>query len=263
MTHALRLLISALLFTLTGGAAPAADFGYGSGTAVIVLRSPKAIFAAVDSKETDRLYTNGKLTVSDRLMCKVAKVGPYYSIVTGTSRATSGFDALQEVASAYTPGDDLEKLVSAVRESVPHTLAPVLKTMREVDPAMFAANYVVPGALQLTLMGSEHNSPKVVVVEFQAAITAADTIALTTRTQSCPGDCSNPRTGYFLGVHEEMEQAVRNNPAILSRPDQDQVEKLIHLEYDSRPDVVGGPISTLKIGPSGSTVLRSGVCALD
>jgi hypothetical protein len=217
----------------------------------------------VDSKETDRVYRDGKPTVAGTLMCKVRKVGPYYSIVAGVARGTNGFDALQEVATAYRPGDDLAKLGSSAREFVPRTLTPLLKTMLDTDPEMFAKNYSGQAALQLTLIGSEQNAPKVLVVEFQAVQTAGGTLSLASRTMSCPGDCASPTMGYFLGAHEAIEESLRHNTAIISKPNEDGIEKLIGLEYSSRPDIVGGPISMLKVSPSGSTVLRNGACALN
>lgn len=244
-------------------AAQAADFGFQHGTAVVVLRSPRALFAAVDSKEIDQVYRDGKLSVDETEACKIRKVGPYYSIVAGVMRGTNGFDALGEVASAYQPGDDLEKLGLAIEKSVPVRLAPLLTTMREVDPAMFAKNYGAQAALHLTLIGSDRNAPKVVVVEFQAIESTPGTITLSTRTMSCPGNCPGPSVGYFLGAHEAVEESVRRNPAILTKPDEGGLEKLIGLEYVSRPDIVGGPMSMVKIGPASSTVLRNGACALN
>ena len=261
--HVFWLLLLVVCLTLVGVEAQAQDFGYGHGTALIVLRTPKALYAAVDSKETSRVYRDGVPTDGESLMCKIRRVGPYYSFVSGVARGTNGFDALQEVASLYTPGDDLEKLAAATRESVPRMLTPLLKMMLDADPANFAKTYVGSAALQLALVGKEQNAPKVVVVEFQAAATAQGTVTLTSRTMSCPGDCTFPATGYFLGAHDAMEQSARQNPAILAKPNEDGIEKLIGLEYNSRPDIVGGPISMLKVGPSGPTVLRSGVCALN
>src|ERR1035438_7751765 len=167
--YILYLLLSAMPLIFVGGhSASAADFGFEHGTAVVVLRSPKAIYAAVDSKEIDQTYRDGKLSLDEKVVCKVRKVGPYYSIVAGIMRGTNGFDALQEAFNAYTPGDDLEKLGSAISQSVPVSLAPLLETMLETDPAMFVKNYAAQAALHLTLIGNEQNAPKVVVVEFQA-----------------------------------------------------------------------------------------------
>jgi hypothetical protein len=261
--YVLQLLLSTIFLIFFGTSAPAADFGIEHGTAVVVLRSPKAIYAAVDSKEIDTVYRDGKPSVAETEVCKIRKVGPYYSIVAGVMRGTNGFDALQEVSSAYKPGDDLEKLSTAVRESVPQALTPLLKSVLDADPAMYAKNYAAQAALHLTLIGSEQNSPKVMVVEFRAVEATPGTVTMATRTMSCPGDCPGPSVGYFLGAHEAVEESVRRNPAILNKPDEDGVEKLIGLEYASRPDIVGGPVSMLKISPSGATVLRNGACALN
>jgi hypothetical protein len=262
--HILYLLLSTLfLVFFAGSQAPAADFGFEHGTAVVVLRSPKAIYAAVDSKEIDQTWRDGKLSLDEKVVCKVRKVGPYYSIVAGIMRGTNGFDALQEATNAYIPGDDLEKLGSALSQSVPVSLAPLLETMLETDPAMFAKNYAAQAALHLTLIGNEQNAPKVVVVEFQAVKEATGPMTVATRIRSCPGDCPAPSTGYFLGAHEAVEQSVRRDPAILSKPSEGGIEKLIDLEYADRPDIVGGPMSMLKVSPSGSSVLRNGACALN
>jgi hypothetical protein len=134
--------------------------------------------------------------------------------------------------------------------------------MQEADPAMFAKTYTGQAALQLALIGQEHNSPKVIVVEFEAG-GAGGGMTLTARTMSCPGDCTAPTTVYLLGAHEAMDQSVHSHGESIARGGQDGIEKLLGLEYSSRPDLVGGPVSTLKIGRSGATLLRNGVCSLD
>jgi hypothetical protein len=262
-TFVLQLLLSTIFPIFAGSPAPAADFGIEHGTAVVVLRSPQAIYAAVDSKEINTVYRDGNPTVAETQVCKIRKVGPYYSIVAGVMRGTNGFDALGEVSRAWKPGDDLEKLGAAIRESVPETLTPLLKTMLDVDPETYAKNYGAQPALHLTLIGNEQNSPKVMVLEFQAVQTTPGTVTVATRTMSCPGNCPGPNVGYFLGAHEAVEESVRRNPAILGKPDPDELEKLIRLEYSSRPDIVGGPLSMLKIGSSGPSVLRNGACTLN
>jgi hypothetical protein len=135
--------------------------------------------------------------------------------------------------------------------------------MHDVDPPMFTKTYGGSAALQLILIGTDQHAPKVVVAEFQAVESSSSAIRLDTRTMSCPGTCSTPTVGFFLGAHEAIEQALKHESRILSRPDEHGVEKLIGLEYDSRPDIVGGPLSMLKIDRSGPTMLRSGTCAFD
>ena len=261
--YACLLLLSAITAVFFAGSAAAADFGFAHGTAVVVLRSPKALYAAVDSKEIDQEYRNGQLTVAEKVACKIRKVGPYYSIVAGIMRGTNGFDALQEASDAYKPGDDLEAVSDSLRQSVPHMLAPMLTALLQQDPDGFAKNYGTYGALHLTLIGNEQNAPKVVVVEFRALTSAEGKVSLNSRTMSCPGDCPAPNTGYFLGAHEAVEASVHDNPSVLNKPSEPAVERLIGLEYASRPDIVGGPITMIKVSPSGSAVLRNGACTLN
>ena len=261
--YAASLLPSALIVVFGCSYLGAADFGLSRGTAVVVLRSPKELYAAVDSKEIDEEYRDGRLSVGERLACKIRKVGPYYSIVAGLMRGTNGFDALREAADAYKPGDNLDTLSQSLERSVPPSLGPMLTVLLAQDPEGFRKNYGQYAALHLTLIGREQNTPKVVVVEFQAVPDADRNVSLATRTMSCPGDCPAPNAGYFLGAHEAVEATVQRNPAFLLRPSEREVEQLIGLEYASRPDIVGGPITMLKISPAGSSVLRSGACALD
>lgn len=261
--YAAQLLLSAIAALFFAGSAAAADFGFAHGTAVVVLRSPKALYAAVDSKEIDEEYRDGQLSVAERVACKIRKVGPYYSIVAGIMRGTNGFDALREAAEAYRPGDNLEAVSESLRKSVPGTLAPMLTALLEQDPAGFEKNYGQYGALHLTLIGTEQNAPKVVVVEFRALAGAEGKVSVATRTMSCPGDCAAPNSGYFLGAHEAVEASVQANPSVLIKPSEPEVERLIGLEYASRPDIVGGPITMVKVSPSGSAVLRNGACALN
>lgn len=258
-----HLLPSAILLTFFVCSAFAADFGFGHGTAVVVLRSPKAVYAAVDSKVLNEEYTNGQLSVGESQECKIGRIGPYYTIVAGMMRGTNGFNALQEVASAYRPGETLEALGQSLQQSVPRMLAPMLATLLKQDPAAFARHYGAYAPLHLTLLGNEQNTPKVVVVEFKAEPDASGDVSLATRTMSCPGDCPAPNAGYFLGAHEAVEASVQQNPAVLTKPNEQELERLIGLEYASRPDIVGGPITMLRVSPAGSAVLRSGACSLN
>jgi len=247
-----------LLLLSFGTAAPAQVEGIGHGTAVVVLRSPKAIFAAVDSKLTIETSRDGVRTFESGTHCKVRRVGPYYSIIAGIAGTTNGFDAQDEVARSFRAGDDLAALANAVLQSLPKSLAPKLQELRASDPAFLSSSFG-DAALNLTLLGRDRGVPRVFVDQF-SVIADGMTIRVTGRAMSCPGDCPAANAGYFLGEHEATESAVRLNPSILLHPDEQQVEKLIHLEYASRPDVVGGPLSVIKVTPSADTVLLAGAC---
>ncbi len=250
-----------MLMVFCTTSAPAQTAGTGHGTAVVVLRSPKAIYAAVDSKLTMETSLDGVRTTYSAAECKVKRVGPYYSIVAGLARTSNGFDALEEVAHDYKAGDDLTTLANAVLQSVPRSLGPMLQQLYDTAPDVLSA-HLSDSALNLTIVGSDHGVTKVIVDEFSVTQNRA-TISVTGKAVSCPGDCPTANAGYFLGAHEATESAVRQNPSILTHADEQVVGRLIHLEYESRPDVVGGPVSIVKVTPSGASVLRAGACTDD
>ncbi len=235
--------------------------GIGSGTTVVVIRSPKSIYAAVDSKLTYSEYRDGELSVTNTLLCKMKPVGPYYSIVAGAVRGTNGYNAQEEIVRAYAPGRGIDEMLSALQTLVPTKLVPMFQTMRDIDPDTFDSN-LAGAELQVALLGMDNNTPKVGIVEFQATEENGQ-VGLTAKLSTCPGNCPTPVIGYFLGTHEAIEASIRTDNSVLSHPSEEKLDQLIRLEFASRPDVVGGPVAMVRIGAAGSSVLRAGACAAD
>jgi hypothetical protein len=235
--------------------------GIGSGTAVVVIRSPKSIYAAVDSKLTYREYRDGELSVTNTLLCKMKPVGPYYSIVAGAVRGTNGYNAQEEIARAYAPGRGIDEMLSALQALVPEKLVPMFQTMRDIDPDTFDSN-LAGAELEVALIGMDHNTPKVGIVEFHATDENGQ-VGLTAKMSTCPGNCPRPTVGYFLGTHEAIEASIRTDNSVLSHPSEEKLEQLIRLEFASHPDIVGGPVAMIRISAAGSSVLREGACAAD
>ena len=232
--------------------------GIGKGTTVVVIRTPKSIYAAVDSKLTYREYRDGQLTTTDALLCKMKLAGPWYSLVAGTVRGTNGYDAQDDIAQAYAPGRGIDEMLSALQTLVPQKLVPMFQTMRDINPENFDSN-IADAELEVALMGMENNTPRVGIVEFHASDDSGQ-IGLTSKVSTCPGNCPNPVMGYFLGTHEAIDASIRNDNSVLSHPSEDGIDQLMRLEFSSRPDVVGGPVAMVRISASGSGVLREGAC---
>jgi hypothetical protein len=258
----LALILSVSSLTLLCAAGVFAQ-GFGYGTAVVVLRSSDVLLAAVDSKEIYRDYRDGKAIVDERTTCKLAAAGPYYAMVAGLAHGTNGFDALKEARQSYRASDGLGDIAARAGSAEPRLLIPLLKAIRDHDPADFAQRYRGQTVLQLTLMGRDNGSPRVIVLEFIENESTADSLDLSTRRMSCPGDCPNPTAAYFLGTHDRIDEAVTHDMNLIRHPDESRVEKLIHFEYTDRPDLVGGPLSMIRIGKSGGTILRPGACSIN
>lgn len=235
--------------------------GTGRGTTVIVIRSPNSLYAAVDSKLTYREYRDGELSVTNTLLCKMKPAGAYYSVVAGTVRGTNGYDVQDDIAQAYAPGRGIDEMLAALQTLVPQKLVPMFQTMRDIDPENFDSN-IADAELEVALMGMENKTPRVGIAEFHAS-DENGRIGLTSRVSTCPGSCGSPVMGYFLGTHEAIDASIRGDSSVLSHPSEDRIDQLMRLEFAARPDVVGGPVTMIRISAAGSSVLREGACPTD
>ena len=246
---------------LPGAGRLALGQGAGSGTAVVVLRSHDVLLAAVDSNENYLLYRDGVPTLDRRTVCKVAQAGPYYAIVAGIANGTNGFDALRETEKAWRAGESLDALAAGISETIPPQLTPLMQSLYDADRVAFVRQYRGQTALQLLLLGAENGTPQMRIVEFTEA-GASGSVLLSAKTSACRGDCAPGRTAWFLGTHDRIDQFVRAHAAAIRHPDERSLDKLIALEYQDRPDLVGGPISMLKVTRTGGTMIRDGACSL-
>lgn len=266
---------------LTFAAIPALAQGVGSlaigsGTSVVVMRSAKLLVAAVDSREVYRLYKDGSSAVQARTMCKLARVGPHFVIVAGLAHGhrdaatavtpdavTPDFDALQAAGQALQQGDSPSQLADRTRAAIPGLLLPVLGAVRDADPADFAARFEGQAALQLTFLGKDKGEPAVIIVEFGVRTAVGGALELVPRTTRCPGDCAGTASAWFMGTHDNIDRYLRGNTGFIGHPDEGRAEALIRLEYDARPDLVGGPVSILRIEKSGAMLVREGACGVE
>ena len=248
------------LLLLLGAAHLATGQGVGYGTSIVVLRSPDVLLAGVDSKENYLLYRDGVSTLDERTVCKVGRPGPWYAMVAGVANGTNGFDALREAENAWRPGATLDALTAAIREAIPRRLTPLLQSLYDADNAGFLRHYRGQMVLQLLLVGVEDGTPQMRVVEFLEA-GVSGSVLLSTRTNICGRDCLSGRTAWFLGTHDRIDEFVRAHAGAIRHPDEHSLDRLMGLEYADRPDLVGGPVSVLKVTRTGGTMIRDGACS--
>lgn len=222
--------------------------------------------AAVDSEESTVVYREGERERSRRNICKVAKVGPFFAVVAGVAHGSGvvsePFDALRETQRVWRSGDSLDTLAARLGDAIPGRLLPLLEAVRRAEPDEFVRNYQGQAALQLLLLGTEQGSPQVRIVEFIAA-GRADSVALSVRRSGCPGDCVQPHNAWFLGTHDRIDQFVRTHAGAIGRTDERTLDRLIALEYEDKPEIVGGPVSIVRADRTGTLLLRNGVCSAE
>jgi hypothetical protein len=257
-----------VLLALLGGACAAFGQTAGTGTAVVALRSPGLLMAAVDSEETTAAY-GSNAAPGHRNMCKVTRAGPFFAIVAGLAHGWDGrsdtgdagpFDALREAAHTWRAGDTLDSFAARIGQAFPPRLIPLLEAFYRADPDEYARHYRGQSVLQFLLLGSERGAPQVRIVEFLEFGTS-DAPMLIVRDGGCPRDCAAPHNAWFLGTHDRIDDFVRSHNSAIREIDERNLDRLIALEYEARPDIVGGPVSIVKVDRAGGTLLRGGACA--
>ena len=232
----------------------------GHGTSEVILVGPTGIVAAADSKEIlDSWLDDGSSVRDEKNVCKLRRVGPIVAMVAGYVRA-NGFNALDEVQDLYRDGDTVEGLADTLSAKLPARFLPALTAVAQVGDDALRETLKKDDVLEIALLGFENNAPTARVLVFGASISGESGLGIHVKTQSCPGQCPNGETAWYLGVHEEIDNLVNRNPALRGIESTDYALTLAGLEYASRSDVVGGPVSIVRIDGSGTAMVREGAC---
>jgi hypothetical protein len=235
--------------------------GYGHGTSVAVLTSADSIVAAVDSKEVNRQYlSDGTQVVDDRIACKVRRTGQFYVFIAGISRATDGFDALQAAGNLYRDSDTLDEFTARLMDGLPAHLSAILNVIRSADQAAFDRDFSGQDVLQMSLLGTDQGRPRAVIVTFRAVISESGRVAIEPHRTSCMSDCKNPNSIYLLGMHDEADVFVHAHQEIAGDTTTGRALQLIHMEYASHPEAVGGPETVVRVTGAGAVMEQSGAC---
>ena len=163
-----------------------------------------------------------------------------------------GFDALRETNAAWRPGDTFDTFVTNTAAALSRSLGNLLDSLQAADPAEFERRYAHATALQLALFGMEKRTPEVVILQF-----LGDRSLRKTR---CPGDCPAPISAFFLGTHDKIDEMARRNSSLIAHLDGKNIAALIDLEHEDRPDVVGGPVSVVRMTAAGAELVQNGAC---
>lgn len=86
-------------------------------------------------------------------------------------------------------------------------------------------------ALQLAIVGMRDGVPGVSVIAFRVKADDEGNISISSRRQRCPGDCPGRTAAFFLGVHEDIEKAIADDPSLAAAPTLSAAAYLNNLEY--------------------------------
>jgi hypothetical protein len=231
------------------------------GTSEIILISPGFIAVSADSKEVNTAFlSNGKTTTREVESCKVARVASFVAMAAGYVRADA-FDALDFVRNSYQANETFHSFAARLTNLISKSLARTLKSTVKVGDRAFQDSLTHQDALEIALIGVESGQPAVEVLSFQARTEASGNIEILSRKYSCPGDCYNGHAAFYLGVHGAVDRMVARQPDLITSATLETASMLNRLEYNERPDIVGGPQTLITADTFGIHVINGGACS--
>lgn len=232
-------------------------------TSEVIIVGPRVVVAAADSKEVVSAYlVNGETLTDSREICKLRRAGPSVALAAGFVRAND-FYALEAIRELGRAGQSLDELAARVIEALPAKLGPALEAARKAGDEALRRTMEEQDALEVAIIGMRDGAPGVSVIAFKANADEAGHITISSRQQRCPGDCPAGTVSYFLGAHEAIEKAIAENPSLTAKPTLTAVAYLNNLEYESRPDIIGGPQTLVRADSEGVRIVQSGACTRD
>ncbi|HXJ43134.1 MAG TPA: hypothetical protein VNH18_27890 [Bryobacteraceae bacterium] len=219
--------------------------------------------ASADSKEVEHLFlSDGSTVASASESCKLRRVGSGIAMAAGFIRANQ-FNALDYIREMYQPGEELHQFARRLLKTLPERLGPALEAARRVGDGDLRKALAEQNALEVALIGTEDGQPAVEVLVFKADADKAGHLSFKAFEQRCPGDCPGGTAAYFLGTHEAIDRAIAANPGLAADATREGVTRLTRLEYASRPDIIGGPLTLVRGDSKGVVVTEPGACRAD
>jgi hypothetical protein len=249
------------LFLFAASILNAATPSYSHGTSEVILMSSGTIVAAADSKELSYLFLSDGSSVSDnKEVCKARRVGSVMAVAAGYVQI-GDFNIFDEIATLHHEGDSVESLAARLRDTLPARLEPVVNLVDNASGKKLEKDLNGSDLLQIALLGNEGGAPALHIMSFGLIHNKENRLAVSMNEKRCPGDCRNGSVGFFLGVHDAIDEYLSKSPSLATNATIDNAMLLSGLEYASRPDIVGGRVSLFTVNSSGISVVQPGACS--
>ncbi len=243
--------------------------GVGADTAIIAYRTPQFIVIGADSK-----MTGSKTGETRRFRCKI---GQAKNIVWASSGLTKtigkvpvNFDVNQVAFDAVNSTSDFDDLIARFDSRIMSDLVPLLTFVAVSTPTYFTDRVLNKPAVEIIFAGVDHDqiraSVRYFVVERNSnasTFSDASKFVLTPQHVDCPSkNCASSEEGSFrLGAQDAIDAELTREPEIWQKlgvvP---AIKKLIGLQIVHSPNLVGGPLTIMKISRSGIDWIEKGAC---
>lgn len=215
------------------------------GSTVIAIRTDREIVIGSDSKVVG---TDG----SDRgTVCKIIQIGNIFFSHTGVAGSTSiGFDVQATVRQALESAEHLGEAIQNFLHSVHHPLHQILVATRRDAPEFYKHNIEGQSALSAVFCGVIDNIPRLSYLELKPVhhAEADDGLAIQVD-QGIDVRSDNEGPAFVVIGHKNaVTTQLGEQPDIWMRTGiVSAVRRLIELQIESTPQVVGPPIAVLRM----------------
>jgi hypothetical protein len=219
------------------------------GTSVAALRTNQGVFVAADSKTVQTHNRRQPL-----LECKIHREGDVFFAIAGHKRElTTGWDATPLARTACRHQGSVASKVIRFEAIVEQPLRSMLADVLRLEPE-YCQKYIVDRlVLQLAFFGLEDASPYLYVRSYKVTSSLAGLdVTLENRTDAVGPD----NKIALLGEYDAIDQFIASNPRYYELPPALLVERLVQVEIDAVPHLVGPPIDVVQVTRDGVQWIR-------
>ncbi|MCA1600695.1 MAG: hypothetical protein LC776_03275 [Acidobacteria bacterium] len=221
------------------------------GTALFVIRTPKEIVVAADSREI-ALQTH---TTSPDPVCKIRVFGDAFVVISGmVSDSRSNFFALAIVDQAGNADRSLQWRIAMFEELVKGPLEKALQRIKWEDPVAYQEYVTTP--LGIRFLGVEEGELVLYNRRFPVNDSIPNAVTVNIERRRCPGtDCPTgivavyvqpPKATFYTRLRQEFAgfEKGQGNLAEVAR-------RFVQMQIDARLPNVGPPIDLLRVTKNG------------
>jgi len=231
-------------------------------TSIVAIRTNRRIVISADSMAS--VTRNGVLIKhGEAPVCKIGLADSLVYALAGTVGTGRG-SIIEDVPAILGKSGSFDEKIHGFEEAIIPRLLGIAKAFRTDDPGNYDSllrNYILEGVFASFVSGS----PVLVARMYRLTKRPDGSIFINTSELRCPAADCPANLGVLavaLGVHEGIDEAIKNPAPLLSPNLPRSMQKLVLKEIATRPGEVGPPVSTLIWDQSGLNWYegKSGAC---
>jgi hypothetical protein len=243
--------VAAILCLLVTENAPAQDSWHG--TAVAVMRTPREIAIAADS----RVVRSDSLSEALQV-CKIRRAGGIYFVAHNlVEDPASGFDIYEIADQACREGTTISAKAQLFDSLVVGPLIRALVRIRTMSPGSFRKHFVEQAASGIIFAGFLDHVPVLIARRLVVVNPDSAQFSLSIVRRECPGVwCMSGTTTFFVAPDEAVSRFRLAYPYYLRMRPAEVVQQFVEMRIRDHVPDVGPPVDVVRITERGAEWIR-------